>query len=110
LWGQLAKAATRPVDEQPEPRPKDKEKTDKGMFRPTAAALIRRIARVVKLAPRAFANAAAAATMRVADILPDEYSQAQAYEALDAANPYWDFSFDSDAAFEFDSSGPSLDL
>jgi hypothetical protein len=118
LWGQLAKEATRPTDDEPEPpRRKEKEKTDSGLFMLSAAALIRRIARrtanVVKLAPRAFANAAAAATVRVTDILPDECAEAVPCTTLDAANQYWDFSVDSDAGAGFSAGppgGPSLDL
>jgi hypothetical protein len=52
LWKQLAKMATRPADDEPQPpRQKEKEKTDSGLFRRTATALIRRIAPHVTALP-----------------------------------------------------------
>jgi hypothetical protein len=93
LWGLLAKSVTRPEPEPP--RRKQKEKTDRGILRTTAAALIRRVARraVTTIAARlaAFGHAAIALTAREIEAPP--------CEPLDAANPYWDFSFDSDADF-----------
>jgi hypothetical protein len=102
------------LDDKPEPtRRKEKEKTDRSLFPRTAAILIRRIARraerIVKLTPGACGPAAHAQTARFTEVLPDEDGAAAPYEALDAANPYWDFSLDSDAGVDFsaDRGGPS---
>jgi hypothetical protein len=111
LWSQLAKTATRPADE-PEPRPKVKEKTGGGgLLKLAARALIKRVARraaTIPTAMRAGFHAAKAMTVRGTDIPPEAYGPAGA--ALDAANPYWDFSLDGDAGISAAGSGPSLDL
>jgi hypothetical protein len=103
-------------DEPQPPRRKQKEKTDRSRFPPAAAALIRRIARragaIIKLAPGAFGPAAHALTAHSTEFLPDECVAAAPYETLDAANPYWDFSLDTDtgAGFSADPCGPSPGL
>jgi hypothetical protein len=104
LWSQLAKVATRPVGG-PGPRPpKEKGKAGDGRFRRAAAALVRRIVhRAASIAKRGFGCAAAAMTAR--NIAPEVVPG----DALDAANPYWDFALDSDPGGDFsaDRGGPS---
>jgi hypothetical protein len=83
LWGQLAKTATRPAADEPEPpKRKEKEKTDKGLFRQMAAALINA------------ATIAKAANDRhwLADLIlePEAYEQTAALNTLDSMNPYWE--------------------
>jgi hypothetical protein len=99
----------------PEPRPKEKKKTDSGGLRLAAAALITRLARRctanIRAAMRAgFCRAAQAITAGGTDIPAEAYGEAA--PALDAANPYWEFSVDSDDGADCSAArcGASLDL
>jgi hypothetical protein len=123
LWGQLASTATRPPDDEPEPRrPKEKEKTDSGgMFRLAGRAIIiKRMARTaagcLQCAADAFTYAAKAMT---APELPDWLREFFEIEAdpdnpLDLSNPDRDLVLGASdgVAFEagYDITGPSLDL
>jgi hypothetical protein len=77
---------------------------------------MRRAARVaavpLHLAADAFSEASAAVTARLDRFFPEGYDDAPTADALDAANPYWDFSLNTDSGsdFGYDASGPSLDL
>jgi len=90
----LAKTSTRRDDEPAPHRQKEKTDRDSGIFRLAARAIMRRAARVaVRL--KTF-GAAAKDTMRRAEkVAVYAEAEAESYAALDAANPFWDFSFDT---------------
>lgn len=96
------------LDDEPQPDEKKKRREDTGGAFGTAAKIINRVAR---LSADAFRNAAKAITAAPREKFFAD-ADAASWEALDAANPYWDFdtSSGSDLGFDDHRSGPSLDL
>jgi hypothetical protein len=118
-WKSAGSTATRPDDDaEPEPpRRREKEDTGSGSFRLAAGNIALRVRNsggdlAGKLAD-AFSNAKAAATVQLEKIFAE--IEGEPCEALDPANPFWDFSLEADSGGDFDagyndSGGASLHL
>jgi hypothetical protein len=88
------------LTDEPELRKKAKDKTSSGGVRLAAAALIKRIRRATTTSAMrtGFTSAARATTAGFTDIPPEAYDTFAPCEVLDAANPFWDFSLDSEVS------------
>jgi len=112
-WKSLAAAATRRAPG-PESKPRRRRSEEGRAFFRVAATKI--IGRAAKISAGAFSNAAKTIARRVDRFFADTMADAETFTAVDAANPYWDFSLDTDSGDTFNagladySNASSLDL
>jgi hypothetical protein len=105
LWSALAKLATRPDEEEPEPpRRRQKDGTDSGSFRMAAQTIMQRVRGITTDAADTITGAFSKARVAVAARLERIFDEIEAepYDALDPANPYWEFSLEADSSSGFD--------
>jgi hypothetical protein len=105
LWSALAKLATRPDEEEPEP-PRRREKKDagSGSFRMAAQTIMQRMRGITTDAADTITDAFSKARVAVAARLERVFDEidAEPCEALDPANPYWEFTLEADSGSGFD--------